>query len=54
MQVAPVTSKLQGVKGGNVVDKQRTPERGMPKHALVHVRTEVWHGLNEIDPVGPT
>ena len=48
--MARVTSKLQGVKGGNLLDEQRAPERGMPKHALVHLRTEVWYGHNKIKP----
>ena len=48
VQVARVTSKLQGVKGGNLLNEQRAPERGMPKHALVHLRTEVWYGHNKI------
>ena len=50
MQVALVTSKLQEVKGGNVVDEKGTPKRGMPEHALVHMSTQVWYALNEIDP----
>ena len=52
VQVARVASKLQGVKGGNLLNEQRAPERGMPKHALVHLRTEVWYGLTKSTQVG--
>ena len=50
--MARVTSKLQGGKGGNVVDEQRAPERGMPKHARFHLRIEVWYFSTKSTQVG--
>ena len=54
MQVALVTSKLQEVKGGNVVDEKGTPKRGMPEHALVHMSTQVWYALNGLNKIEPS